>query len=612
MRSKGGGTGGGGGGKAKTNKSRTEKSQGDDRRASGSSAAADNRGGSETCVEDGTHVWPVAAAGLRELPGHVAVVDKVAVLSGMYVSDQMDWPFEAVLLLHALAHLALQNYAVYRSHVLDIDVCAVVYCVVALLRRPAWKHLQASYHAYLLHGCRLPIACLPASLLNSAAVQPSALFAHAFSNLVHTKEGPLLCNHSPLADKFKANAASAADLSSLDLNGRTADGTGEPQRPVAPEAVLYRLAASGVLFASIIVASIWTAVLLALKTDSRASPVRMLLLLTPALLYCGTPGRLSKCLPEQTLHLHCQRAKGHGGVSEHPQVVFISERSFPQLLKGVLYTSVTTALYAGVFPVAFVSNEHLYWHPHRTRLLTFVVFINTLLLLVARTTHLRVRELVAAANTHGAWRCCSSAAASDAAAAAATAAVPAGTAVPAAAAAAAAAVAGAGGGPAPVWRPGTLYKEGSLVRFHPGLVPSHNKTDASSVKVDETILQQASVYCGSAFRNGGIPGDLNMLLAWKMFSAPFKTQAFFTLGHLIVSLALLVVSLYSVTWCPACIMVAVTYVLLFLNLETKRATKHDARLRSLLRHVSAASPKNTASGSGPQRSQSGSGKGAGC
>ena len=512
MRSKGGGTGGGSGGKAKTNKSRSDKSQGDDRRASGGGgggggAAADNRGGSESCVEDGTHVWPVAAAGLRELPGHVAVVDKVAVLSGMYVSDQMDWPFEAVLLLHAFAHLALQNYAVYRSHVLDIDVCAVVYCVVALLRRPAWKHLQASYHAYLLHCCRLPIACLPASLLNSAAVQPSALFAHAFSNLVHTKEGPLLCNHSPLADKFKANAASAADLSSLDHHGADGahhlDGAGpshHDERPVTPEAVLYRLAASGVLFASIVVASIWTAVLLALKTDSRASPVRMLLLLTPALLYCSTPGRLSKCLPEQTLHLHCQRAKGHSGnsgISEHPQVVFISERSFPQLLKGVLYTSVTTALYAGVFPVAFVSNEHLYWHPHRTRLLTFVVFINTLLLLVARTTHLRVRELVAAANTHGAWRCCSSAAATDAAAAAGDAApavVPAGAAVPAAAAAAAAAVAGAGGGPAPVWRPGTLYKEGSLVRFHPGLVPSHNKTDASSVKVRTRGEKQVFVH----------------------------------------------------------------------------------------------------------------------
>ena len=383
------------------------------------------------------------------------LLDKVAVYSGMYVCDQLDVVMEAVLFAYSFTHLLVQNYNVYRTHYLEVDYCAFIFSLLALTRRVVWKLVQHHYHNYLIYVTSAPASFIPVVYLNHTAQM------FAYSPSTNFNANPMSCGVNSGGGNGDNNVFQSG------VNGRNGGlfsrlfnrehaAAEHPTKVFERKktAAFHNFAVSSVLFLIVIALSIYFGVALATRTNRQYG--KILLLLTPIMLYWTSTDRLAKCLPEKCVFL-TSKGDQNANKTSNSTVLFVSGKSFSLTMKNILYASITNALYVGLFPVVFVSSDHLYWHAHRTRLLVVVVFINTILLLSSRLMALRVHELLTTVHTYGCWRYVpregkENNLPSDPKEVA-------------------------------VWKPGVLYKRGAVVRFHPGLVPSAAKADSSSVKV---------------------------------------------------------------------------------------------------------------------------------
>eukprot|EP00755_Sulcionema_specki_P016865 Sspe_Gene.63022::Locus_35770_Transcript_1_1_Confidence_1.000_Length_1756::g.63022::m.63022 len=428
---------------------------------------------------------PPAPAPSASPPAALNKYYSLATLCGLHVADNMDMPYELLLFAYSAVHLVLQHYNIYRTNLLEVEYYAFCFSLLALVRRVVWKALQ-----------------------------------HAYSSWQEDLDPP----------RKGGEAAKAS-----------------PEQGVAVR-VTFWAAAFVVL---LLLTAYCGAVLIFRHRVSKA-----LFVLAPLMLYFALPSRLKQDPPEKCLRFDWTQTVGRHDTSSDQKTpgsedsvtfVVLTRNMVNRLLQSVLFASATNAYYVGILPMAFVSNDHLYYPPSRTAVLTLYVFCNTFLLISIRVSTLWLLHYVAYVHTYGCWKECKYLGNLDT---------------------------------IPPWRAGQSYKGGSLVRYH-----GHHACDPPSEKAAVPQANGVKVYRGLGFSNCCTPGDLSHAIAWLIFSSPFRLHSCLTVAQLVLSIILLVLAAHSVMWVTFCTMLVFNYGLLFLVLKTKRNARSNLRILSLLNRL---------------------------
>eukprot|EP01062_Namystynia_karyoxenos_P073138 TRINITY_DN69986_c0_g1_i1.p1 TRINITY_DN69986_c0_g1~~TRINITY_DN69986_c0_g1_i1.p1 ORF type:complete len:636 (+),score=101.10 TRINITY_DN69986_c0_g1_i1:198-1910(+) len=492
--------------------------------------------------------------------------NSLATLCGLHVMDSMEQPFEILLFVYSLAHLILQHHTIYRSNFLDVDYYAFTFSCVALLRRLFWKAAQATFKQW------------------NEVVERRIKGWHGERGRPSRN-----CTDSHTA---------AANSVPTGVNGM---------------ALGSQLALCACAVASLLIISAYCGMMLAHRYPS----LQMVFVVGPVLTYFGTAGRLLQDPPEKCLRLEwhtedgeaaCRHSCKHGGGGTNghsrgagssqsgnghhqggancphcscsgptngtPSAVAVSDSGgvgaedddkvaylvlsrsmIAKQCQAIVYAAACNAYYVGVVPCVFVPNEHAYWPPSRSRVLTGVVFLNTLLLLCISCLNRYFLHFVAYVHTYGCWeqvapddpslRNCAE--------------------------------------PEP-WRNGVVYDRGAVVRYHPDL--SSGPAEVTP-RVDPALLQRAKIYRGVAFSNSVVPGQWTQVLIYRLFAVPFRAQTALTVTQMVIAVMINSLAIRSVAWYTYSVMAAFNYVLLIIALHQKREARLDRRLVSILGRLSA-------------------------
>eukprot|EP01065_Artemidia_motanka_P003285 TRINITY_DN11580_c3_g1_i1.p1 TRINITY_DN11580_c3_g1~~TRINITY_DN11580_c3_g1_i1.p1 ORF type:complete len:512 (+),score=160.89 TRINITY_DN11580_c3_g1_i1:235-1770(+) len=461
--------------------------------------------------------------GQSTVPG---AYDSLATLCGLHVLDAMDQQFELLLFVYSFAQLILQNHNIYRSNFLDVDYYAFTFSAAALLRRFFWKAAQASFLEWADDTGRRG--------------RPSAAFGGGWQKGSGRKDD--------------GGSAKATEPKQAGAGG---------QLLARPQLVLCS-AAVGVL----LLVSAYCGVVLA----TRYPPMHMVYVVGPVLAYFGAAGRLLQDPPEKCLRLEWKcsgesedgsegccdgKSKQDADHTDDGKVTYLvlSRHMLAKQCRAMLYAAFSNAYYVGVIPTIFTPNEHTYWPLSRSRVLTCVVFLNTLVLLCLHLLSRSFMHYVAYVHTYGCWEQVSSDDPSVA------------------------------GEEPEIWKSGVAYDRGTVVRFHPAMVPKEGGGSAMLAKVG-VFLSDAKLFRGVAYTNCAVPGEAVFTWAYRVFATPYKAQAVLALSQLAVSMVLLALAMRSVVWYTYGTMVVFNYVFLVLCVYYKRRARLDRHIASILGRLS--------------------------
>ncbi|KAJ9448330.1 hypothetical protein DIPPA_29167 [Diplonema papillatum] len=294
-----------------------------------------------------------------------ALRSRLATWCGLYARDSMDLPFEVLLFVYALVHLALQNYTIYRTNLLDVDGLALCFSLAAIVRRIAWKQAQAAFRTVGL-------------------------------------------SYTTLADPARAKHRTSEDGSLL--SGIFSLGADNKPRGGLGVFALFSLVTGTTLCVS---------VACAVGLLYRYGIGKAVWLAFPVAMYIATAFHLGErtCDKCFKIDLVPDSAASDFVLSQHnvtfelmsdggPRCVHVyaDRSSFAALALSVVSVSLTTAYYTTLLPTIFVSTSHVYWPVSRTRLITVVVLVNTAVLLASRLLSSSFLHLFASAHAYGAWK----------------------------------------------------------------------------------------------------------------------------------------------------------------------------------------------------------------